>query len=117
MTANEYFTLERELIDNGYRKWCRQLSNEDYYYCKGFEYEEDEDGDRKCAYHVIFSVWDMRKYPQVPEKSFFGVCPIVMLHGNRYTELELHYGENIEIREIERIANSFYDWAIKNIES
>lgn len=115
MTTEEYKAFENQLRKYGYRKWNGNISNEDFYWCKGFEYYEDEDGDRQCSYQILFKVWDNRKYDRVPDNSKFGVAVTVLISQNHRTDLDfgrpLYY-----IPDIEQKAQSFYEWAQKNMD-
>lgn len=115
MTVEQIEQFEQELIKHGYRKWNGKISNEDYYWCKGFERYEDEDGDEICSYQVLFQIWDNRKYSQVPDNSKFGVQVTVLISDNHRTDLIL-CRSIYDIEGVEKQASSFYNWAKGNIE-
>lgn len=115
MTLQEYENFAEALQENGYRKYGHCVSNEDFYWCKGFEYQEDEDGDKRSSYQVLYLVWDMRKY-KIPENSHFGVQMQVLISENRRTDLVRSHETGESIKENETIAQSFYEWAKKNLE-
>ena len=50
MTPQEYEKFAESLQENGYKKYAGFFSNEDFYWCKGFEFQEDEDGDKRSSY-------------------------------------------------------------------
>lgn len=115
MTAEEYSAFENQLREHGYRKWNGRISNEDFYWCKGFEYYEDEYGERECSYQILFQIWDNHNYAQIPDNSKFGVQSVVLISDNHRTDLllsrSLYYIPDIEIK-----AKSFYEWAKKNLD-
>lgn len=115
MTPQEYEKLAEALQENGYKKYRGCLSNEDFYWCKGMEYQEDEDGDKRSSYQVLYQVWDMRKY-KLPEISSFGVSMRVLISENRRTDLVRCHETGDNIKKNETIAQSFYEWAKKNLE-
>lgn len=115
MTPQEYEKFAEALRENGYKKYAGFFSNEDFYWCKGFECQEDEDGDKRSSYQVLYSIWDMRKY-KLPEISSFGVQMRVLISENRRTDLIRSYETGVNIKENETIAQSFYEWAKKNLE-
>lgn len=115
MTPQEYERLAEALQENGYRKYHATLTNEDFYWCKGFLYKEDEDGGKRSSYQVLYQVWDMRKY-KLPENSHIGVSMRVLISENRRTDLVRCHKTGDNIKENETIAQSFYEWAKKNLE-
>jgi hypothetical protein len=116
MKDKEYEKFAEALQENGYKKYAGCVSNEDFYWCKGFEYKEDEDGDKQPSYQVIYSIWDMRKYIGIPENSHFGVQLQVLISENRRTDLIRSHAGSDDIKKNETIAQSFYEWAKKNLE-
>jgi hypothetical protein len=116
MTPQEYEKFSEALQENGYRKYHSTLTNEDFYWCKGFLHKEDEDGDKRSSYQVLYSIWDMRKYKGIPEISHFGVQMQVLISEDRRTDLIRSYAGNDDIKKNETIAQSFYEWAKKNLE-
>ena len=115
MTPQEYEKFAEALQENGYRKYHTALTNEDFYWCKGFLHQEDEDGDKRSSYQVLYLVWDMRKY-KLPEISSFGVSMRVLISENRRTDLVRCHETGDNIKENETIAQSFYEWAKNNLE-
>ena len=116
MTEQEYEKLAEALQDNGYKKYRGCLSNEDFYWCKGMEYKEDEDGDKRSSYQVLYLVWNMRKYKGIPENSHFMVSMRVLISEDRRTDLVRSHAGSDDIKKNETIAQSFYEWAKKNLE-
>ena len=115
MTPQEYEKFAVALQENGYKKYAGSLSNEDFYWCKGFKYQEDEDGDKRFSYQVLYSIWDMRKY-KLPEISSFGVSMRVLISENKRTDLVRCHETGDNIKQNETIAQSFYEWAKNNLE-
>ena len=116
MTPQEYEKFAEALQENGYKKYTGCLSNEDFYWCKGMEYKEDEDGYKQSSYQVLYLIWDMRKYKGIPENSQFGVQMRVLISENRRTDLVRCHEIGNDIKVNETIAQSFYEWAKKNLE-
>lgn len=115
MTPQEYEKFAEALQENGYRKYHDTLTNEDFYWCKGFLHQEDEDGDKRSSYQVLYQVWDMRKY-KLPEISSFGVSMRVLISKNTRTDLVKCHETGDNIKQNETIAQSFYEWAKNNLE-
>lgn len=116
MTPQEYEKFAEALQENGYRKYHAALTNEDFYWYKGFLHKEDEDGDKRSSYQVLYQVWDMRKYEGIPKNSNFGVQMRVLISENRRTDLIRSHAGSDDIKKNETIAQSFYEWAKKNLE-
>ncbi len=114
MTKEQYLRFEERLTENGYLKYKGYIVNEDYYFCKGFQYITDEYGDREPAYQVIYSVWDNTKYVHVPDYHKFGICARVILSVScGRIDLELT-ADSFDIKEFETNAASFYEWVKAN---
>lgn len=116
MTPRQYEKFAEALQENGYKKYGHCISNEDFYWCKGFKYQEDEDGDKRSSYQVLYLIWDMRKYKGIPENSLFGVQMQVLISENRRTDLVRCHETGDNIKQNETIAQSFCEWAKKNLE-
>lgn len=116
MTPQEYEKFVEALQENGYKKYEGFFSNEDIYWCKGFLHQEDEDGDKRSSYYVIYQVWDMQKYKGIPENSLFGVSMRVLISEDRRTDLKRSQENGDNIKKNEKIAQLFYEWAKKNLE-
>lgn len=116
MTPQEYEKFVEALQENGYKKYGYCVTNEGFFWRKGFEFQEDEDGDKRSSYQVLYQVWDMRKYKGLPENSQFGVQMRVLISENRRTDLIRIQAGSDDIKKNETIAQSFYEWAKKNLE-
>lgn len=115
MTGKEYNEFEELLSSHGYRKYKGSITNEDYYWCKGFEYKVDEYEEKNPSYQVIFSVWDYRDKPhlRVPDFDKVGVEARVIMSCNGRIDLELTQ-EKFDIADIENKATSFNEWVKSN---
>ena len=116
MTNQEYEKFAETLQENGYKKYGHCISNEDFYWCKGFKYQEYEDGDKYPSYQVLYLIWDMRKYKCVPKNRHFLVQMRVLISEEGRTDLIRSNETGDNIKENETIAQSFYEWAKKNLE-
>ena len=111
MTIEDFKKLETALKDAGYKRYNSPITTNDFYYCKGFEYYVDDCGETHPAYQVLFLVWDFTKYNQVPEHDNIGVEVRIMPNFDNRNDLVLSR-ENYDIKEIERIAEDFYAFAV-----
>lgn len=114
MTIEQFKEFEIKLKEAGYRRYEGPITNNDYYYAKGFEYYEDEDGEKYPRYQVIYSVWDYTNYPQVSASNKIGINARVIIHGNNRTDLVLTRSE-FNIENIEYIAKKFFAWTLSFI--
>lgn len=115
MTSKAYEEFEEKLKSNGYRKYPGAIINEDYYWCKGFEYQIDDCGDRCPAYQVIFSVWDYRNRTdlRVPDSDKVGIAARVLMSIDGRIDLEFTK-DKFDINDIETKAHSFFEWVKVN---
>ena len=111
MTEQEYESFESLLKADGYRKYQEAITNEDYFWCKGFEYMEDKYGEKRPSFQVIYSIWDYRDKPycHVPNFDKVGISVRVVMIGDVRIDLELTI-DKIDIKLIETKAYSFFEW-------
>ena len=111
MTRQQFESFESKLKEAGYKRYQGPITNNDFYFAKGFAYYYDEDGDRYPSYQIIYSVWDYTNYPIVPDNDKFGIEPRIMLHvSDQRTDL-IFVREDCEIEEIESKAEKFFAFA------
>ena len=121
MTREEYNKFCEDLKQRGYRKYpSPRFSKDDWAWFKSFgesEYEED-----RSNYQVCFDVIDFSPYAD-REPRFrtdpYGIEPLVLLSRTVDERVDLHLSyikiDDQNIDEIERLAESFYKWAEKEI--
>jgi hypothetical protein len=122
MTQEEYNRFTEELQQRGYRKYpSPRYRKDDYAWFKSFgesQFEED-----RSNYQVCFDVVDFSPYAN-REPSFrdnpYGIEPLILISRtiNEIVDLHLSYTkvDDTNIDEIERLAESFYHWAEKEVE-
>lgn len=122
MTHKEYDKFTKELKRRGYRKYPspRFSKDDDWAWFKSFgesKYEED-----RSNYQVCFDVVDFSPYAN--RDSFFrenpyGIEPLVLISRTIDERVDLHLShtkvDDQNIDEIERLAESFYRWAEKEV--
>ena len=122
MTREEYDKLVTELQQRGYRKYpSPRGSKDDWAWFKSFgksAYKED-----RSNYQICFDVTDFSPYAD--REPFFrdnpyGIEPSVRISRTTDERVDLYLPhtkvEDNNIDEIERLAESFYRWAEKEIE-
>ena len=121
MTREEYNKFTEDLKQRGYRKYpSPRFQRDAYAWFKSFgesEYEED-----RSNYQICFDVFDFSEYDK-REPYFtqhpFGIEPMILVSRSVNERVDLHLchcgHECTEIDEYERLAESFFQWADKNI--
>lgn len=122
MTHEEYNRFAEELQRRGYRKYpSPRFGKDDYAWYKSFgesKFEED-----RSNYQICFDVIDCSLYAD-REPSFrdnpYGIEPLVLISRTIDERVDLHLSytkvDDTNIDEIERLAESFYKWAEKEVE-
>ena len=122
MTREEYNRFAEELQRRGYRKYpSPRYGKDDWAWFKSFgESEHEED---RSNYQVCFDVFDFSPYAN--RDSFFrenpyGIEPLVLISRTIDERVDLHLShakvDDNNIDEIERLAESFFKWAEKEVE-
>ena len=122
MTREEYNKLVTELQQRGYRKYpSPRGSKDDWAWFKSFgksAYKED-----RSNYQVCFDVVDLSPYADRElflRDNPYGIEPSVRISRTVDERVDLHLShikvDDSDIDEIERLAESFYRWAEKEIE-
>lgn len=99
----------------GYRKYPA-FNNSDYAWYKSFgksKYEE-----RRVDYQIAFSIYDFSPYAYRDEnlaKNPYSCTPSVLLSRTIDERLDLELGtiNYMDIEKVEKLAESFYEWAEK----
>ena len=111
MTQRQYEQFLKTIEKKGYTL-CnapKTISNESFYYYKGFAYTDDENGNRLVGYQVIFLVWDFRELPNVPDYDAWGVTPLILTESHEWSRIDLEITEqNFDVEKVEQFAHDFY---------
>lgn len=122
MTQEEYNKLAEELQQRGYRKYpSSQFRGEDWAWFKSFgksAYEED-----RSNYQICFDVVDFSPYANRDpflRDSPYSIEPQILISRTVDERVDLHLSytkvDDNNIDEIERLAESFYRWAEKEVQ-
>lgn len=121
MTLQELQTFEERLQKMGYRKYPATMNNADYAWFKSFgksKHEED-----RSNYQIAFSVYDFSPYADRDErirKNPYSCSPSILLSRCIDERVDFEISsvniDKTDIEHIEKLAQSFYEWADKNIE-
>ena len=124
MTIEEYNKFAEELQRRGYKKYPSprySIHRENYAWFKSFgesKFEED-----RSNYQICFDVFDFSPYayrePFLRENPY-GIEPLILISRTTDERVDLHLSytkvNDNNIDEIERLAESFYRWAEKEVE-
>lgn len=122
MTHEEYNKFTEDLKQRGYRKYpSPRLREGDYAWFKSFGESAYEEG--RSNYQVCFDVVDFSPYadrePFLRDNPY-GIEPSVRISRTTNERVDLHLSHtkvnDANIEEIERLAESFYKWAEKEVE-
>ena len=123
MTHEEYNKFCDDLQIRGYRKYpSPRFQRDAYVWFKSFgesEYEED-----RSNYQICFDVFDFSPYAD-REPRFrtdpYSIEPQILISRTVNERVDLHLSyikvDDTNIDEIERLAESFYRWAEKEVEA
>lgn len=123
MTRDEYNKLTAELQRRGYRKYpSPRLREDDWAWFKSFGKSKHQEG--RSNYQICFDVFDISPYahrdPRLKENPY-GIESSVRLSRTTNERVDLHLShtkvDDNNIDEIERLAESFFKWAEKEVEA
>lgn len=120
MTKQELQTFEDRLQEMGYRKYPATINNADYAWFKSFGKSKQEEG--RCNYQVAFSIYDFSPYAYRDDNlrnNPYSCTSTILLSRCIDERVDLEISSiNIDrtnIEHIEKLAQSFYEWADKNV--
>lgn len=122
MTHEEYNRLAEELQQRGYRKYLSpRYGSDDYAWFKSFgesAYEEDRSNYQVCFYVINFSPYADRELRFRTDP--YSIEPQVLISRTINERIDLLLShikvEDNNIDEVERLAESFYQWVEKEVE-
>ena len=118
MNKDQFEPLAQSLYERGYKKYIQHWHEEDYVIGKGFlkkdnKWEEDRNG-----YQLLLSIYDYslkrELWNRLPAKERTHVGIEIHVDVSRtideIMELTLIWHDDTTIEEVEKIAESFYEW-------
>ena len=120
MNGKEYTKLVEEFQVKGYIKWNNTFNHADYYWGKSFHREDNRFDEDRAGYLILCYVYDYtdKDYPQLtPEqKDHVGISVVIMVSRtiDERIDLTLTWNDKSTIDSIEKVAESFYQWACTN---
>lgn len=122
MTHEEYNKFCEDLKQRGYRKYpSPQFGKDDWAWFKSFGESKHQEG--RSNYQVCFDVTDFSPYadrePYLRDNPY-GIEPSVRISRTTNERVDLHLShikvDDTNIDEMERLAESFFKWAEKEVE-
>ena len=118
MNEKQLKKFEAELEKRGYRKYSA-YNSADYAWFKSFGKSQYQEG--RSNYQIAFSVYDFSRFGDRDaylKKNPYRCLPAVMVSRttNERLDMELATIDYKEIERVEKVAESFYQWAEQNVE-
>lgn len=121
MNKEQFDKLEAQLKERGYRMHEQQWHREDYILGKSFHRSDNQWDEDRAGYQLILSVYDYTLHPEyhdrMPEEQRNHVGIEVHVDVSRVIdermEFTTNWADDTTIEEVERLAESFYQWVCK----
>lgn len=115
MTVEQYDQFREVIRKKGYKQYNHPgtIHNESWYFYKGFDYTEDDDGESSPGYQVIFLVWDYRNHRveiPMPQELTMGITPLILTSNHEYERIDLEITDDkvMDVDSVEQFAHDFY---------
>ena len=118
MNKDQFEPLAKSLYERGYKKYNQQWHHEDYVIGKGFHKKDNQWEEGRNGYQLLLSIYDYslkrELWDRLPAKErayvgieiHIGVSRII----DERMDLTLAWHDDTTIEEVEKIAESFYNW-------
>lgn len=118
MNKDQFEPLAKSLYDRGYKKYNQQWHHEDYVIGKGFHKKDNQWEEGRNGYQLLLSIYDYslkrelwdrlstKERTRVGIEIHIGVSRII----DERMDLTLAWHDDTTIEEVEKIAESFYNW-------
>ena len=118
MNKNQFESLADSLYKRGYKKYNQQWHHEDYIIGKGFHRNDNQWEEDRCAYQILLSIYDysLKKelWDRLPVKERNHIGIEIHLDVSKTIDermdLILTWHDDTTIEEVEKTAESFYNW-------
>jgi hypothetical protein len=118
MNKDQFEPLAKSLYDRGYKRYNQQWHHEDYVIGKGFHKKDNQWEEERNGYQLLLSIYDYslkrelwdrlsaKERTHVGIEIHIGVSRII----DERMDLTLAWHDDTTIEEVEKIAESFYNW-------
>jgi len=118
MDKKQFEPLADSLYNRGYKKYNQQWHHEDYIIGKGFHRNDNQWKEDRSTYQILLSIYDysLKKelWDRLPESERNHVGIEIHIDVSRTIDermdLILTWHDDTTIKEVEKIAESFYNW-------
>lgn len=121
MKNEQFDKLEKQLLDRGYKKYNQHWRREDYVIGKSFHKDDNQWDEERAGYQVLLSIYDNTLHPEycdrIPKEQRDNVGIEIHTDVSRIIdeilEFTTSWNDETTIEEVERLAESFYQWVCK----
>lgn len=116
MKKKQFDDLSEMLYARGYKRYNQHWHHEDYVIGKGFHKDDNLWEEDRSAYQIILSVYDYtdKNYPNLTDEMRDHVGVEIHFDVSRTIDeridMDMSWHDTDRIEEIERAAESFYEW-------
>jgi len=118
MNKDQFEPLAKSLYDRGYKKYNQQWHHEDYVIGKGFHKKDNQWEEGRNGYQLLLSIYDYslkrELWDRLSAKERTRVGIEIHIDVSRIIDermdLTLAWHDDTTIEEVEKIAESFYNW-------
>lgn len=118
MNKDQFEPLAQSLYERGYKKYIQHWHEEDYVIGKGFHKKDNKWEEDRNGYKLVLSIYDYslkrELWNRLPESERTHVGIEIHVDVSRTiderAELYLTWHDDTTIEEVEKIAESFYNW-------
>ena len=120
MNKEQFDKLEKQLLDRGYKKYNQHWHHEDYVVGKSFHRTDNRWDEERAGCQLLLSIYDNTLHPEyydrMPKESRDHVGIEIHVDVSRIIdermEFTTNWEDNTSIEEVERLAESFYQWVL-----
>ena len=121
MKKTQFDKLEKQLLDRGYKKYNQHWHREDYVIGKSFHKDDNQWDEDRAGYQVLLSIYDNTLHPEyydrIPKEQRNHVGIEIHVDVSRIIDERMEFttswSDKTTIEEVERLAESFYQWVCK----
>lgn len=121
MNKEQFDKLEKQLLERGYNRYSQNWHHEDYILGKPFHRDDNRFDEDRAGFQLLLSIYDntlkTEYFECIPKEQHDHVGIDIHVDMSRVIdermEFATHWEDNTSIEEVERLAESFYQWVCK----
>lgn len=122
MKKTQFDKLVAQLKERGYHRYDQNWHNEDYVLGRSFHRDDNKWDEDRAGYQMLLSVYDYTLHPEwhdrMPKESRDHVGVEIHVDVSRIIDERMEFTTSwndaeTTIEEVERLAESFYQWVCK----